>query len=99
MPVPLPDGAQPQVQQRPHRGHALISPGQGAGDDGPLRHPGESQRGRGEAASGVRTVGAGHRGRDRPPSLIASICNHDPFHPLQAALSADVLISPLRNWD
>ena len=33
MPGPLPDGAQPHVQQRPHRGHALISPGQGAGDD------------------------------------------------------------------
>jgi len=44
---------QPHVPPRLYRIHAFISPGNGAGDYGLLRHPGECQRGRGEAARGV----------------------------------------------
>lgn len=49
-----PDGStQLQVQQRLHRSHAPVCSGQKAGDDGPLRHPGEIQSGRRGAARGV----------------------------------------------
>ena len=70
-----PSGSQltaPSPAARPHRRRASLSPGQGARDDGPLRHPGRSQRGRGEAAGGVPSCCQGWKQRYLAPASSRS---------------------------